>query len=68
MLDHTLIEEYCDALAKFGVDSFQARTVRDSNAGNAEFVGFADSIDTVKRALTSGGERTSAHEPTLSEA
>ena len=65
MLDHTLIEEYCDALAQHGVDSPQAREVRESNPGNAEFVAFADSIDKVKSALTSSGERTWVHEPTL---
>lgn len=48
---HALIEEYCDALAKNGVDSPQTQAVRDSNAGNAEFLEFADSIDKVKRAL-----------------
>lgn len=54
MLDHTLIEEYCDALAIHGVDSPQAQAVRDANSGNAKFVSFADSIDKVKRMLDRG--------------
>ncbi len=62
MLDHTLIEEYCDALAKYGVGSPQARAVRNSNAGNTDFVGFADSIDKVKITLAGRRERTSVHE------
>lgn len=67
MLDHTLIEEYCDALAKYGVDSSQAQAVRGANTGNTEFVSFADSIDKVKRTLTSGRGRTLAHEPSASK-
>ena len=62
MLDHTLIEEYCDTLARNGVDSPQAQAVRDSNAGNPEFVTFADSIDKVKKTLASRRERTSVYE------
>lgn len=67
MLDHTLIEEYCDALAKYGVNSLQAQAVRDSNAGDTEFVAFADSIDKVKRTLTSGTGRTLVHEASPSK-
>jgi hypothetical protein len=62
MLDHTLIEDYCDTVAIYGIDSPQSQAVRDVNSGNTEFVSFADSIDRVKRAIT--GDKV---EPTSQE-
>ncbi len=46
--DHALIEEYSDTVAKHGVGSTQTQAMRDSNAGNTEFMAFTDSIDRVK--------------------
>lgn len=46
-LTHSLVEEYCDILVTYGVDSPQSQKIRVLNYGNKEFIVFADSIDRV---------------------
>jgi uncharacterized protein (DUF4213/DUF364 family) len=51
----TLVEQYANAVGRYGPDSPQALSIRQENAENEEFLKFADSMDRIKRAVGGSG-------------
>ena len=48
---YQLVGEYANALGLYGPDSPEARQLKEANAGNQEFLEYADALDRVKRHL-----------------
>ena len=54
-----LVGEYANALGKYGPGSRETRMIREFNADNEEFLGYADGLDSVKRHLGGRGMTSS---------
>ena len=50
-----LVAEYSDAVGRFGPDSPEVWQIRSLHADNAEFLGYADALDRIKRHLGGSG-------------
>lgn len=46
-----LVGEYSNAVSRYGLNSDQARRIRDANQSNREFITYANALDRLKKHL-----------------